>query len=209
MNYFIKRGDQQYGPYTLALLQQYVAQGNISKDDLTRSEAMTDWVPVSQVIGNVAATAPATFGASPAAIAAQPANLPPKLHWAVVLVVGIVTFGIFVIIWLFVQAAWVRKVRPQSKAIFYLVGYVAAAFTAGVFNHELAAGFLQIGAFVLYLIGVFSMRSEIEEYYATLNPVGRSLSGIMTFFFAGIYFQYVFNEIREMVENNAAATATV
>ncbi|MGH9522532.1 MAG: DUF4339 domain-containing protein [Terriglobales bacterium] len=207
MNYFVKRGDQQYGPYTLALLQQYVAQGNIAREDLARSEGMTDWVPVAQIIGNVSAAAPMVFGA-PSAMAAQPANLPPKLHWAVVLVLGIVTVGIFVVIWLFVQAAWVRKVRPQSKAVFYLIGYVAAAFAAGAFGREYFAGLLQIGGFVLYLIGVFSMRSDIEEHYATINPVGRTLSGIMTFFFAGIYFQYVLNEMREMVENNAAAAAT-
>jgi hypothetical protein len=53
MNYFIRRGDQQYGPYTLGDLQRYVASGNILVTDLARSEGMADWVPVSQVIGNI------------------------------------------------------------------------------------------------------------------------------------------------------------
>jgi hypothetical protein len=53
MNYFISRNDQQYGPYTLADLQRYVADGSILVSDLTRSEGMTEWVPVSHVIGNI------------------------------------------------------------------------------------------------------------------------------------------------------------
>jgi len=61
MNYFIKRDLQEYGPYTLAELQRYVASGNVLLTDLCRSEGMNDWVPVSQVIGNipVPAAAPA------------------------------------------------------------------------------------------------------------------------------------------------------
>jgi GYF domain 2 len=53
MNYFISRAEQQYGPYTLADLQRYVASGDILVTDLTRSEAITEWLPVSQVIGNI------------------------------------------------------------------------------------------------------------------------------------------------------------
>ena len=53
MNYFIKRDEKEYGPYSLADLQKYVASGNILLTDLCRSEGLTDWVPVSQVIGNI------------------------------------------------------------------------------------------------------------------------------------------------------------
>jgi hypothetical protein len=53
MNYFIKRDLSEYGPYTLADLQKYVASGNILLTDLCRSEGLADWVPVSQVIGNI------------------------------------------------------------------------------------------------------------------------------------------------------------
>jgi GYF domain 2 len=208
MNYFVKRGDQQYGPYTLAALQQYVAQGNISRDDLARSEAMTDWVAVSTIIGNVAVAAPSAFGASPANMV-MPANLPPKLHWAVVLVLGIVTLGIFIVIWVFVQASWIRKVRPQSKAIFYLLGYVVAIGGAVALQGNAMAPFLQIAGMVVYLIGIFMMRSDIEEYWTTITPAGRSLSGVMTFFFNGIYFQYCLNELREVAENQRAAGAAV
>src|SRR4029077_20523552 len=71
MNYFIKRDPNEYGPYSLADLQKYVASGNILLTDQYRSEGLMDWVPVSQVIGNIpvpAATQPAP--AAPAAYAA-------------------------------------------------------------------------------------------------------------------------------------------
>ena len=208
MNYFIKRGDQQYGPYTLAVLQQYVNQGNISQDDLARSEAMADWVPVSTIIGNVSVSSPAVFGSAPATLPADPVNLPPKLHWAIVLVLSIVTFGLFLVVWLFVQAAWVRKVRPKSKALFYLIGYIGVAFASGFLGKDPFAPLLQVAATVLALVGIFSMRGDIEDYFAEAAKIDRGLSGVMTFFFSGVYLQYCMNELREAVENNAAAAAT-
>src|SRR5258708_33335862 len=53
MNYLIKRDLSEYGPYSLADLQKYVASGNILVTDLCRSEGLADWVPVSLVIGNI------------------------------------------------------------------------------------------------------------------------------------------------------------
>jgi hypothetical protein len=94
MNYFIKRDLNEYGPYSFADLQKYVASGNILLTDLCRSEGLTDWVPVSQVIGNipvpVAAPQPATgtvlrsFAGSQQRSAPSHPN-PPNLHWALVL----------------------------------------------------------------------------------------------------------------------------
>lgn len=206
MNYFIKRGDQQYGPYSLAALQQYIAQGNISKDDLARSEAMTDWVPVSTIVGNVQVPSTTGFGAAVAPVDTRP--LPPGLHWVVVVLVGIVTFGIFWVIWLFVQAVWLRKVVPTSRSLFYLLGYVACVFLAVPFDKTGFDAVLQLGGIVLYLIGIFGMRRDIEEYYSTLNPVGLSLSGVMTFFFNAAYFQYHLKEIRGMVETQRATASS-
>jgi GYF domain 2 len=199
MNYFVKRGDQQYGPYSLADLQRYVQSGNIAPADLARSEAMQDWVPVSQVIGNISVpAAPTGIGAGQATPAAN-VNPPPNLHWGLVLLLTIITCGIFGIIWLFVEAAWVKKVRSTSRAIFYLIGYVALAFTAGFIDsaeaRNPASGLLQLGAIVLYLCAAFSMRGDIEDYYNTEENISLSLSGVMTFFFNVFYFQYHFNRV--------------
>src|SRR5689334_9242897 len=68
MKYYIRRDLNEYGPYTLADLQRYVAQGNISPSDLTRSEGMPDWVPVGDVIGNIPAPSMAFAQTAPAAM---------------------------------------------------------------------------------------------------------------------------------------------
>ena len=57
MEYFVKRGDQRFGPYNLSDLQQYVQSGNVTLEDLTQSEGMADWVPISHVLGNIPAMA--------------------------------------------------------------------------------------------------------------------------------------------------------
>src|SRR5450759_5510755 len=62
MKYYIQRQLNEYGPYTLADLQRYVAQGSISLTDLTRSEGMTEWTPVSQVMGDIPIPVPVQTG---------------------------------------------------------------------------------------------------------------------------------------------------
>src|ERR1041384_6253470 len=54
MKYYVHRAGQQYGPYSFADLQRYVASGNILPTDLACPEGGTQWVPVSQVLGGAA-----------------------------------------------------------------------------------------------------------------------------------------------------------
>jgi len=201
MNYFIKRDLQEYGPYTLAELQRYVASGNVLLTDLCRSEGMSDWVPVSQVIGNipVPAAAPAP---TPASAAQYPA--PPSLHWALVLLLSVVTCGIFLWIWALVEANWVRKVQPTRKGmvlwsftiLLSLIEVVLAAFPDD--TAKAVAIVLRLGGAILWITGTFSMKSSIEEHYNTAEPLGLELNGVLTFFFNVFYFQYHFTKINEL-----------
>jgi hypothetical protein len=50
---------------------------------------------------------------------------------------------------------------------------------------------------VLWLVAVFSMRSSLVRYYNTVEPIRLQLSGVMTFFFNMVYFQYHFTRIAE------------
>src|ERR1044072_4189490 len=50
MNYWVSRGGQQYGPYSLSDLQRYVGSGNILPTDMARNESMSQWLPVSQIL---------------------------------------------------------------------------------------------------------------------------------------------------------------
>lgn len=222
MNYFIKRELNEYGPYSLADLQKYVASGNVLLTDLCRSEGLTDWVPVSQVIGNIPVpaapqpVAPVAYGAAGtyAAPVASQYPPPPNLHWGICLLLGIVSCGIFALVWMMVEAVWIRKVQPASKAVLYVgavIGLWALSFffafyqtfsTASTGHNDPAiqgiAALINIGFAVLWLVAAFSMRNSIEEHFNSAEPIGLSLSGVMTFFFNVYYFQYHFTQINEM-----------
>ena len=226
MNYFIKRELNEYGPYSLADLQKYVASGNILLTDLCRSEGLTDWVPVSQVIGNIpvpaAAQQPApgtVYGGGAPAYGAPGGHVapvvsqyppPPSLHWGILVLLGVLTCGLFGWVWAFVQAAWVKKVDPESKALLYygisvglLVLTFGAGFAEGMAGRPGAANggiFLicRIAGGIMWLVAAFNMRSSIEDHYYSKEPIGLSLNGVMTFFFSIYYFQYHFTRINEM-----------
>jgi hypothetical protein len=199
MNYFVSRGGQEYGPYTLVDLQRYVASGNILVSDMTRSEGMTEWIPVSQVIGNI------PVPVAPPASSMTTGTLypdPPSLHWGIALLLGILTCGLFGWVWAFVQAVWIRQVRPESKALIYLaiaVGLFATTIFLGM-NRETRAlvPLLNLGGGVMWLVAAFSMRTDIEEHYNSAEPIAMRLSGVMTFFFSIYYFQYHFTRINEL-----------
>ena len=217
MNYFIKRDLNEYGPYTLADLQKYVASGNILLTDLCRSEGLTEWVPVSQVIGNIPVPAAPPAHAAPAAYAApavSPYPPPPNLHWAVCVLLSIVTCGIFSVVWIMVEAVWVKKVQPASKGVTFfgiVIGLWLLSFVLSISGAVSSArvghpdGSLQaiqaiitIGYCIVWIVGAFNMRDSIEEHFNSAEPIGLSLSGVMTFFFNVWYFQYHFTKINEM-----------
>jgi len=207
MNYFVKRGEEKFGPYSLADIQQYVQSGHISFGDLAQSEGMSEWVPVSQVIGNI--PIPVTSYGAAAAPALEPAldlvPLPPNLHWAVLLLLEIVTRQLFNLVWALVQANWARKLIKNNKPLvlvaMYPAGMIAgiAATVIGLGQNSdavaVAAGLCIFGGLIAYLIGIFSIRSAMEEYYNSTENIGLTLSGIMTFFFSAVYLQYHINRI--------------
>ena len=201
MQYFVQRGDQKFGPYSLAELQQYVQSGNITTEDLAQSEGMTDWAPVSQILGNIPAAAITSSGsAAAAAPAPQLVPLAPNLHWAIVLLLDIVTRQLFNMIWAIVLANWARKLIDNNKPL-VLVAMYPAGIIAGILvmmtDRSLAplGGLFILAGLIIYLVGVFSIKSAMEEYYNWTEKMGLQMSGAMTFFFSTIYIQYHVNRI--------------
>jgi MFS family permease len=237
MKYYIQRQLNEYGPYTLADLQRYVAQGSIQLTDLTRSEGMTDWVPVSQVIGNIPIPVAVPAGAygggtayggsgtvydeSSAVYGAQAIPMqgnplvPPDFHWALVLLIGVVTCGLFNQAWLIVEAAFVRKVKPESKGLLFIILAVAGFLIGGFVNGIMAAAshgrstpygsLFTLVALVLYLVGVFQMKSDLEDYYNSTEPINLQMNGVMVFFFNVYYFQYHFSRIAQWKKSGVLA----
>ena len=129
---------------------------------------------------------------------------PPRLHWAIVFALSFVTIGIFGMIWMVVQANWVRKVTKNSKpfiwCLIYLLFLPLMAFAGGVGGvmssvtkgESAAQTFMavvtivaQLGGLVLYVCAAYTLKGALEA-----EPIDIPLGGIMTFFFAATYFQY-------------------
>lgn len=237
MKYFIRRQLNDYGPYTLAELQRCVAQGSVVLTDLARSEGMTEWVPVSQVIPSIPVPPPAPSAAAPpmqiysgvpapapaAGVVYSPppvyqvavprvtmsGPMPPDLHWVVVLVISLFC-GIFHLVWLFIQVAFIKKIRPENNSLLFILSGMGAQVAAFVFVFVFAVAInggadstglalffwlLVLGGSALQILGHFQMRDALVDYYNTVEPINLRLSGVMTFFFAVFYFQYHFCRI--------------
>jgi hypothetical protein len=59
-------------------------------------------------------------------------------------------------------------------------------------------GFVWSIRWFVRLVARFIFRSELLQHFNTVEPIGLQLSGVMTFFFGGLYFQYHFNRINEI-----------
>lgn len=205
MAYYIQRQMQQFGPYSLEEIKRDLAQGKIALGDLARSDGMSNWIPLGQLIGSselatAAASSPGlvpaqsvttdmrsasvAYGAAsqlgPVTPRISSAPVPPDFHWAAVFVLGLVTFGLFSLVWLCIEASFVKKIKPTSNFVLFLV----LALIPGL-------------GIVFAIIGIFKMRDAIQEYYNTVEPINLRLSGVMTFFFALLYFQYHFSRIAQ------------
>ena len=222
MHYQIDRNGQMYGPYTMEDVQRYLASGHILSTDLAKSEEMTEWIPVSQLLANAGAaqtSAPVGYGAAtppaygPAGGTAVVYPDPPNIHWVLVLVLGIFTCGIFTVIYDMVQAAWMKRVQPNSKALgYYIAATVFWILNLGVSLRQMVTlhigytashtnytgGLFSLLYAVMLIVARFAMRNSLEEHYNGPEPIGLRLSGVMTFFFGSLYFQYHFNRINEM-----------
>jgi hypothetical protein len=227
MKYYIQRALNEYGPYTLADLQRYVAQGSISLSDMTRSEGMTEWTPVSQVIGNIPIPAPVqtsyapgapaygggavyagggnVYGATGAMPTAIAGPVPTDFHWALVLVIGFFTCGLFWWVWWIVEASFVRKLKSDSKALLFAilscVCYFTGAFINGILKAMNPGDRTSLGlpfsliSLVLFVVAEFQMKDDLEEYYSSVEPIDLRLHGGLTFFFAVWYFQHHLSRI--------------
>jgi GYF domain 2 len=199
MEYFVKRGEERFGPYSLSDLQMYLQAGNVLAADLAQSEGMAEWMPVSQVLGNIPA-APVITGIPVTTTEAQLVPLPPNWHWLIILVLGVLTRQLFNMIWALVQANWARKLgndnKPMVLVAMYPAGMIAGTLTMA-FNPRMAAlgGLFIIGGAIVYLVGIFSIKSAMEEYYTSTENIGLQMSGVMTFFFSTVYIQYQINSI--------------
>jgi len=208
MKYFVKKGNETLGPFSLAELQEKVDAGVIAPQDMAQSEGMSDWAEVSRVLGNIpipVATAPPH-----AVVETTTVPLPFNLHWVVLLILEAVTRNTFNFLWALYLANWARKLDGETKTLVMIAMYPAgmiAGFIAVASKQPIIGGILFIGGLVTYIIGIFYIKAAMETYYNSNERYGLTLSGAMTFFFSTVYFQYHINQIAKW--KKAAETVPV
>jgi GYF domain 2 len=224
MTYQVSRNGQMYGPYTLEDLQRYVASGNVLPTDLAKTEEMTDWLPVAQILGQpLSQPSGATGIPTPTPAYATPTGYPatasvnqypdpPNLNWGLELLLGLLTCGLFVVVWNLIIAAWAKRVQPASKAfMYYIVATVLIVMNLGgswgvlisIAHHQhhhqsLTSSLLSIATWVVRLIARFTLRDTLEQHFNGPEPLGLRLNPVMTFFFGGLYIQYELNRINDI-----------
>lgn len=124
---------------------------------------------------------------------------PPRLHWTIVLLLAIVTLGLFLDIWLIVQALWVRKVDPENKALLLCIASIAVSILAEILNAMHAAVQLTAGVFilsvVLALIPTFAVRDVLAAYLRKATGRNTYLGSFLTLILGPIYLQYHMNKL--------------
>ena len=199
--YTLARGEHQYGPFTVEQLRDQYRQGTVQPTDLVWCEGMTTWSPVSEVLGSGAAPGapplePEPPGGSPLAPASVSRSedlaypKPPSLHWALVLLFAALTCGIFAIVWMFIQAAWVRRIDPTCDALIVLAVGIPLQIGLGLAGHDLLAALVSV---VATTWAYFLMRSVLEVRFGVAHSL------IMTFFFNSLYLQYHMTDIADGV----------
>jgi len=137
--------------------------------------------------------------AMPGVVAPQESSLPmsPRLHWIWVFVLSLITVGLFWSIWMVVQAAWARRMNGKGFALWCALFYMVVTFAAlviSVRSEFVPSGTVFASAILdesrllrilAYLAAVSSLRSALQA-----RPVGLWLSGLGSYFFGPIYFQY-------------------
>jgi hypothetical protein len=53
------------------------------------------------------------------------------------------------------------------------------------------------------MTGIFMLRQSLLSYYSKVEPIGLELSGVMTFLFGPLYFQYHLSRIAKWKKTGA------
>jgi len=218
MPYWISRDGQKHGPYSLEVLQRLLAEGKLGPTDLVWLKGSPEWIPL---VNPTATSTTESSGGTPQPSAAFESAylrrfglIPPDLHWAAVVVLSVLTLGLFHLIWSIVMASFVKKLDDDDLARTLFIASFVATFVGRVVR---ATGRLQSGGVTLgfpsglllvlvgdmlvlagiacYITAAFRMGRSLLTYYHSIEPIGLYLSDAMTFFFGILYLQYHFSRI--------------
>jgi hypothetical protein len=124
-----------------------------------------------------------------------------------VLVLGVVTAGIYPFYWLYTRTEILNRMLPSKaipmglvvSALMLFVANVAASLVSLVYPDDLGVGALSsvINAVstIVTLVWVFKFRNRLNERFVSQRGDRYWISGVLTFLFAVLYLQYKLNQL--------------
>ena len=170
MNYRIKRGDQEFGPYTLAESgTMYRPSTSHPTWRLARDERVDSSSGPKEYSNSACCAKPGAFGVTDPDVSSAPQTvpLPPNLPWPVLLICYLSylpfpllkTVSLFTIVWSFIQANWARKLSGKNTALVLVSMNVAGLFSgaprrlrSAALHMEALAGFEEVDPGWRYLL---------------------------------------------------------
>jgi hypothetical protein len=198
---------QRFGPYDAATVLHWHQQGQLDNDTLCWREGMAEWLPLATWLRE--RSADAAFGEPPPLESPPPGLTPrttsvmrdlpaapahdlppaPSLHWGWVFLLSVVTIGIFLIVWVFVQAVWIKRVDPKSPAVILLVVAVICGFLGGASGIDSPTYFGgQLVQVVLTYVAYYSMANSLRRF-GSERGLPMPIGGVTLFFFTTFYLQ--------------------
>jgi hypothetical protein len=163
----------------------------------------------------------------PAQLGAELRNVypaPPNVHWAVLLgaLFAVAVLACLLLpksywtlvsnlafdAWAIYLCLWIRKLEPGAMSIFFCATYVALQLSFSVPGDPVPpnkgitifVATLALLCLALWLVTIYAIRAELHFHYNEREPIGLYLSGVMTFFFSFLYFQYHLHKIAQLRE---------
>ena len=122
MEIFVGKNDEQYGPFPIEKVNESIANGEFSLDDLGWYEGLGEWKPLRNIEGIVGATVVPTVVSNPPKNAGVPAEqVPSNLVWGILstlcccLPLGIVSIVYASKVEGYVIAGDIEKAKENSK----------------------------------------------------------------------------------------------
>lgn len=141
---------------------------------------------------------------------------PPSLHWAVVLLLNVVTLGFFSFVWMIVQSNWVRKARGCSDAFYWSIMIPClfpafAVLTVALVGVEMFTG-MNIKPLQVLLIDAVKVLALISPSMASIllsgelreQPIGLKAGRWKAMIFGVTYLQFCLNRYRPVTADQLA-----